>query len=83
MLYEVITPLEYIASQVGCSVRCLDPIIPDKPTLEAECLDTYPSLVEFHNANKERLPLGEVQVYFDKLVREIEEDLVKYKSECS
>jgi hypothetical protein len=38
------------AQVVGCELSCLDTIIADAPSVEAECLDDYPALTVFHTA---------------------------------
>ena len=50
-----------------------DEIIPDKETIEAECLDDYPALVEFHKAKREKKSKKELKFLADKVKKEIDE----------
>ena len=45
-----VEPLRYLAAYFGYSLASLDAVEPDAPTLEAEMLSDYPSLVAFHKA---------------------------------
>jgi hypothetical protein len=70
--------LRLLAEQVQCEVIDRSPTIPDKDTLEAECLDDYPAVVDFHNAMSDGDHSIEVQKYLDKAIHELKETFEKY-----
>lgn len=50
-----ISALRYIASLFGYTLTSLSGVEPDAPTVEAEMLQDYPALVEFHKACQEHI----------------------------
>ena len=52
---------------------------PDRSTLDAECLDDHPALVDFHEGIRRGLSLESVGALRDADIREIEETFVKYR----
>lgn len=50
-----ITALRYLASLFGCTLMALSNCEPDAPNLEAEMLQDYPALVDFHKGCQEHI----------------------------
>jgi len=49
--------VDRLAAIVGCELAATGPsLAPDKDTIEAECLDDYPALTEFHQAMQDGAP---------------------------
>ena len=73
--------LSILASAIDCEVIPRAGVIPDGETIEAECLQDYPKLVEFHEAVCRSRPYAEAQHFAAQAKREIEETLEKYRQE--
>lgn len=72
------SPLEFLAHALGYRLTAIN-ATPDSPTVEAECLDDYPALVEFHDSIRRGLSLEAVGTIRDRAIREIEETFVKHR----
>jgi hypothetical protein len=67
------------AAIVGCSLQCEGDVVPDKETLEAECLDDLPALAVLHRAMLNKEPIQVVNDLARKAIKDIKEDLVLYQ----
>ena len=67
-----------LAHIVGCELRCTDPVHPDKENLEAECLDDYPPVNEFHQAASHGESPEVVRYLYQKAKRELDETYEMY-----
>ena len=70
-----------LANAIDCEVVPRGHPVPDGKTIEAECLDDYPRLVEFHEAIRAGKSLVEASFLASRAKREIEETLEKYRQE--
>jgi hypothetical protein len=67
------------ANIAGCNlINCVH-VKPDKDHVEAEMLDDYPSLVEFHESIKKGANIDTIRFRAQKLFEEIEETIESYK----
>ncbi|WP_147820123.1 hypothetical protein [Salidesulfovibrio onnuriiensis] len=70
--------LNYMAEPLKCRVRKVGTVLPDKSTVQLECLDDYPEKVKLDNMiDHNRLP-EEVRQQGEICKREIDETVVKY-----
>lgn len=71
-------PLEFLAHAMGYR---LSPVkaAPDRPSIEAECLDDYPSLVAFHQEISKGAPWAKAWARGEQAIREIEETMISYR----
>lgn len=67
------------ADLVGCELAIKTKILPDKCTMEAECLDDYPAVTGFHESirNKESIPM--VRHLWSEAKRELDETIALYE----
>lgn len=75
---ESIMPLRFLASRMNCRVVSMREVVPDKPTLLEELLDTYPMLSEYHRAILAKQPMEEVAELREQVIRQVQEDFVAY-----
>lgn len=75
---ESIMPLRYLASRMHCRVVSMREVVPDKPSLLEELLDTYPILSEYHRAIMAQYPIEEVAELRETVIRQVQEDFVAY-----
>lgn len=73
---------EWFALKVDCRLECIE-VTPDKPTIQAECLDTYPAIIDFHQAIQRKEPLLVVSALLRAAIEELEQDFVAYREESS
>ncbi|MBI9110262.1 hypothetical protein [Maridesulfovibrio ferrireducens] len=78
-----VSGLQFLADSIGMRVIPKSSPVPDKDSLEAELLDDLPHLAAVHTAIMEKKPLEEVERLAFIAIREIEEDVVKYKGELA
>jgi hypothetical protein len=74
-----VAPAHILAEPFNCRVSMAPDVTPNRPTIEAECLDDHPAMVAFHEGIRRGLPLEEVGALRDRAVHEIEETFVKYR----
>ncbi len=70
--------LNYLAEPIECRVQDMAMPIPDKATIEEECLDDFPELVEMDNLINHREHPRVVSRQAEKAKGEIDETLVRY-----
>ncbi len=68
------------ANMTGCEIVIKQKVVPDKRTIEQECLDDYPALTKLHKVIGEEQKPDVVEYFGDKAKREIDETVVKYKT---
>lgn len=66
---------------VGCELRCLDPVEPNANSIEAECLDDYPALTQFHEAVRQSRTPDLVRHLWQEAKRELDETFTLYSKE--
>ena len=67
------------AAIVGCELNVVGlGVKPDKETVEEECLDDYPVVIEFHDSIRRKARPEEVVKLCKAAERELEETKVKY-----
>ncbi|KAB1442918.1 hypothetical protein [Pseudodesulfovibrio senegalensis] len=71
--------LNMLASPLGCRVQELDAPVPDKETVEEECLDDYPELVELNRLIAMRSHPDTVRRQAEITMREIGETCTLYE----
>lgn len=73
--------LRYMAAYFGFSLIRLSSVEPDAPTVEAEMLQDYPRLVDFHKGCQEflkgRIDRFQLDVLKDALITDIRETFIK------
>ncbi len=67
------------ANVVGCEIFVKNQVIPDKNSIEEECLDDYPPITKFHSAIRENKDPAVVEFLGDEARKEIDETVQKYK----
>ena len=67
------------ADIVDCELVSKTTPNPDKTTIDEECLDDYPGMVNFHQAIREQKPLIQVKDLLSKAKRELDETLTIYE----
>jgi len=80
---ESIMPLRYLASRMQCRVVSMREVVPGKPTLLEELLDTYPMLSEYHRAILAKQSIEEVAELREQVIRQVQEDFVAYAASRS
>jgi hypothetical protein len=75
---DSILPLRYMASRMHCRVVSLRDVIPDKPSLLEELLDTYPAVAEYHRAIMDDEPAEIVAELREQVIRQVQEDFVAF-----
>lgn len=75
---DSIMPLRYLASRMHCRVVSMRGVVPDKPSLLEELLDTYPALSEYHRAIMGKASLEDVAKLKEEVIRQVQEDYVAY-----
>jgi len=73
--------LQILADSIDCDLVPRSHPLPDKKTLQDECLDDYPAVVDFHNSIKEGDPPELVRHNLRRAVEELEETWEKYIEE--
>ncbi|WP_147822358.1 hypothetical protein [Salidesulfovibrio onnuriiensis] len=73
------TALNHLAAPHGCRLREKAQAVPDKATIEEECLDDFPELVELDRLINLRKHPDVVRRQAEQVFREIEETLVLYE----
>ena len=68
-----------MAETIGCELADKNGVTPDGATIELECLQDYPLLVEFHGAIQKGRPIEEVRHCHDEAKREIDETMSMYE----
>ncbi len=71
--------LNMLAKPLGCRVQEVEEPVPDKATVEEECLDDYPELVELNRLITERRHPDEVRRQAEITIREIGETCTLYE----
>lgn len=75
-----LSAVEMLAQAIGCEIcRNGEAVVPDQETIEAECLDDYPALVEFHQAVKDGADEVMVRHYWQAAKRELDETYHRYQ----
>ena len=69
------------ANIVGSEINIKSPVIPDKESMEEECLDDYPPITKLHNAIRTKLDPAVIEFLGDEARKEIDETVQKYKTE--
>lgn len=69
------------AHLVGCELRCLDPVMPDAVSMEAECLDDYPAITRFHEALRSGEQLEVVRHLWQRAKKELDETFEMFVSQ--
>ena len=64
---------------VGCELAVKAEIVPDKNTMEAECLDDYPMLTAFHESIRRKEDVQCVRFLAAETKRELDETLATYE----
>lgn len=70
-----------MAQTVGCRLQPDELAVPDQDTLEGECLDDYPALVDFHRAVREGKHRDEVRFRYQEALRELNETWTLYQGQ--
>lgn len=73
------TALNHLATPHGCRVQEMTDVTPDKQTIEEECLDDFPELVELDRLINLRKHPDVVRRQAEQVIREIEETCVIYE----
>jgi len=68
-----------IAEAIGRQIVASDEVFPDGDSIEEECLDDLPPLVEFHNAIRGNKDIQEVEKLKRAVERELAETYEKFK----
>jgi len=63
---------------VGCELAVRAEIVPDKITMEEECLDDYPAITAFHESIRDKEPVPAVRYLWMEAKREMDETLTLY-----
>ncbi len=66
------------AQIVGCELRCVEEVRPDRSSIRDEMLDDHPPLVAFHQAVRDGEDPVEVHRLYQAALREIEETYALY-----
>lgn len=69
------------ADMVDCDLISRTTPNPDKTTIEDECLDDYPGLVNLHDAIRQKKPVATVKNLLAKAKRELDETLTLYETQ--
>lgn len=69
------------ADIVDCDLASRTTPNPDKTTIEEECLDDYPGMVEFHEAIRGNESIAAVKHLLSKAKRELDETLTLYETQ--
>ncbi|MBW2342475.1 MAG: hypothetical protein JRF53_00420 [Deltaproteobacteria bacterium] len=64
---------------VGCELSVKTEILPDKATMEDECLDDYPAITRFHESIRDINPVPRVRHLWTEAKRELDETLAFYE----
>ncbi len=72
---EAQTIVDYLAEAIGMDLRHKSTVTPDKDTLEAECLDDFPSLVKLHELMRDGAPLNAIKEAERDVHAEVEESV--------
>lgn len=75
---DSVMPLRYLASRLKCRVVSLREVVPGKPNLTEELLDTYPVLSDYHRAILSKQPLEDVAELREQVIRQVQADFVAY-----
>lgn len=67
------------AEIVGCELAVKTGILPDKTTMEAECLDDYPAITGFHESIRNMEPIPRVRHLWAEAKRELDETITFYE----
>ena len=70
-----------LATAIDCEIKPLEHPHPDKPTTEGECLDDYPSMVELHEAIRNKKPENEVIRLKEEHFTEVNETIERYRED--
>ena len=73
-----VSAVEMLAQSVGCEVHKNGDVVPDQGSIEAECLDDYPAVVDFHKAVQGGDIEEEVRHFWQKAKRELDETFYRY-----
>ena len=71
--------VQILAEVVGCEIRCVEFPEPDQETIEGECLDDYPALMELHEAIRMGQTVKHVEHLKRQAQQEIEETAERYR----
>jgi len=74
-----VAPARILAEPLNCRVTLAPDVEPNRSTLDGECLDDHPALVDFHEGIRRGLSLEAIGALRDKAIQEIEETFVKYR----
>lgn len=69
-----------MARTVGCGLSANSAVVPDKTDIDAECLDDYPAVVEFHNAIRDGKSIDTIRYRLDRAKRELDETFAAAKA---
>lgn len=72
------TMLNHLAEPLGCRMQPVEEVVPDKETIEEECLDDYPELVELNRLVSMRANPATVRTQAETAIREIQETCALY-----
>lgn len=73
-----VSAVEMLAQSVGCEVHRSGDVVPDQGSIEAECLDDYPAVVDFHKAIKEGARAEVERHLWQVAKRELDETHYRY-----
>ncbi len=70
------------AQLVGCELRCLDEVEPDKRDIRDECLDDHGPVHEFHEAVRSRQSVKWVRHLWQQAKKELDETMALYEQQA-
>jgi len=73
--------LRIAASKLGYALTPIEDPVPDRPTIEGECLDDYPSIQAAHTLIQDGEHPVTVEQQFEEHFRECRQTLAAYKAE--
>lgn len=72
--------ISYLLKKISNEYRIINTgkgVSPDKPTIEAECMDDYPAVVKAHKQAQSGTDKDKINYAFDKALEELEETRAK------
>ncbi|MFZ3044397.1 MAG: hypothetical protein WA151_00665 [Desulfatirhabdiaceae bacterium] len=73
--------LSILADAIGYEISPINSPVPNQPTVEAEMLDDYPSLIKFHEAIRNAAPADEIRHYLREVKNDLDETMQRYAGE--
>ena len=68
------------ANITGCEIQIKESTVPNRHTIEEECLDDYPPVIKLHEAIRNKLKPEVIEYLAGEAKRGIEATVIKYKS---